>query len=146
MVGLNKISAEKVKFVGKLIEKGLPKFEIKEKFILKFKCHQSTFYDWYDFTYFGRYSGRVLNHRNKQNQYINNRIYFNEDKEHCYFCSVTENLNEAHVVYIPKELIIILCRSCHTKYDRLGDAIKQRKNNETPPKKSERNKIKTATS
>ena len=134
MVGLKKVSIVKVKFLTKLVEQGLHKTEIKERFMKKFSCHHSTFYDWYDFVYFGRCSGRVSNHKAKQQQYINNRTYINQDKDKCYFCSQMENLVEAHLIYIPKELIVILFIGCHAKYDSLQRVIEQRKNYEMPLK------------
>lgn len=123
--GLYRKSKKYIEFIKDEVSKGIPKREIAVDFVKKFNCHLSTFYDWWDYAVQGRMSGRRLNNDYKQKQDIKERRYYWQEKN-CYFCKTEKNLNEAHLIYPPQELIAVMCKGCHIKYDSIQSAIKHR--------------------
>ena len=120
-----KKGTEKYNYLKSLIGQKLPKYKIKKLFMKKFRCHHSTFYDWWDRTYYNRLSGRMINNVFKTRKRTLNRKYVNS-KNLCYFC-YSSPVEEAHLIYGKYELIVKLCKRCHGKYDSLQRLIKLRK-------------------
>ena len=101
----------------------------------EFNCHRSTFEDWWAFAIEGHYSGRCLNRQHRDKELKETRRMYSSDTTKCYFCSSKENLHHAHLIYEPdNELVVVLCNSCHKKFDRLIDYIEYRKNLKLPQK------------
>ena len=59
---------------------------------------------------------KVYNRRNRHKRVLAARHYYQKEKDRCWFCDSTEDLENHHVRYVDDlSEIIVTCRKCHKK-------------------------------
>ena len=59
---------------------------------------------------------RAYNSRNRNKRLLAARHYYQKEKDSCWFCGNTDNLENHHVRYVDDlSEVIVACRSCHKK-------------------------------
>ncbi len=59
---------------------------------------------------------KAYNSRNRYKRRLVARHYYQKEKDRCWFCGSTNNLENHHVHYVDDlSEVIITCRSCHKK-------------------------------
>jgi ferredoxin len=59
---------------------------------------------------------KAYNSRNRYKRTLMARHYYQKEKDRCWFCDSTDNLENHHVRYIDDlNEVIVTCRSCHKK-------------------------------
>lgn len=59
---------------------------------------------------------KTYNSRNRDKRILAARHYYQKEKDNCWFCGSTEDLENHHVRYVDDlREVIVACRSCHKK-------------------------------